>query len=566
MPRLLLPWARLGRRLPAGTLAVLALAGSLSVAGAATPHPRPRLLGFTPLVAITTSNAAQDQELEWEHELSGYVGAPLAGDPATNYVIGVLDTGASVDLIGAGGVERLGVVGDQLTNNTATIIGATGETEVPISQPIGIFAQGLSAIGDDGQLDVSQLYGHTNVSAVALPVDSPESDQRIPTVLGIPMLAFYTSVIRNDLQRTVMYEGEEVTSPDVRIYQNGDPDIPQYQHQIPMAIGGLGGLPATTAAYSALDTVNLDFKTPMTPTLLTAIPGSIPTGGAAFATLNVGHGELGPTNPVQQLDMLVDTGAQASILSRAAAANLNLDLRNPDFVQDVLGIGGVMEDVPGFFVDYVKMNASGGALEFSRTPFLVIDLQSPAGGALDGVLGMNLFWNRNVSFAPGEFGSGFLEVSEPLFGPEVLFGDVDLNLTLDAADIDDLLAKRGGPFEEADPAVYDLDGDFLVDQADVDYLVGAVLETVTGDANLDGKVDLTDFGTLKDAFGQGGGWAAGDFDGNGSVDLSDFGTLKANFGFTRPPAAAAPEPSSLALALMAAAGGLWARRIRRSRA
>jgi ELWxxDGT repeat protein len=51
-----------------------------------------------------------------------------------------------------------------------------------------------------------------------------------------------------------------------------------------------------------------------------------------------------------------------------------------------------------------------------------------------------------------------------------------------------------------------------------------------GDADLDGDVDLTDFGILKEHFGTGTTRAEGDFNGDGRVDLSDFGILKAAFG------------------------------------
>jgi probable HAF family extracellular repeat protein len=78
---------------------------------------------------------------------------------------------------------------------------------------------------------------------------------------------------------------------------------------------------------------------------------------------------------------------------------------------------------------------------------------------------------------------------------------------------------------------------------------------VTGDANGDGKVDLADFGILKDNFGSGTTLAQGDFTGDGKVDLSDFGILKDNFGNSG--AVATPEPSGLALAgLAAVAAGL----------
>ncbi|MFO0897485.1 MAG: Ig-like domain-containing protein [Pirellulales bacterium] len=53
---------------------------------------------------------------------------------------------------------------------------------------------------------------------------------------------------------------------------------------------------------------------------------------------------------------------------------------------------------------------------------------------------------------------------------------------------------------------------------------------LVGDANGDGRVDLTDFGLLKANFGSGTTRAKGDFNGDQKVDLTDFGILKQNFG------------------------------------
>jgi hypothetical protein len=57
-------------------------------------------------------------------------------------------------------------------------------------------------------------------------------------------------------------------------------------------------------------------------------------------------------------------------------------------------------------------------------------------------------------------------------------------------------------------------------------------DTVTlGDANLDGRVDLSDFLTLRRNFGSAGvGFEQGDFDFDGQVTLSDFLLLRSNFG------------------------------------
>ncbi len=529
----------------------------------AADFPRAPVAGFSPKIVITTSDRRRTEEFEWEHTLhNGYAGSPLNSPANTNFVVGVLDTGAQVNLVSGDDASILGVEGSRLTRNTIELTGASGTINAPISHPIGVFAQGLSAINSDGNLNLSQLKGHGNVSSVVIPEVQNAGDNRIPSVMGIPYAAFYTTVIRNDQPVTVNIGGEEITSPDVQILNVGDPSVPVFEDQrsIPLRSGGFGGLPPLTAGYSGLDLsdpFNADFRTPVTPTLLTAIPTSIPTGGGLFATLNVGNGEIGPLNPLQQLDVLFDTGAEASIISRAVAANLNLDLLNPDFEIEVLGIGGLTEAVPGFYVDFVQMNASGGALQFSDVPFVVIDVPSPAGGALDGVLGMNFFWNRNLVLEPNLQGSTFLHVSGPLYGQDVLFGDVDLDSDVDADDIDDLFSKRGGDFETADPAVYDLNQDFLVDDADVVVLVENVLGSTFGDANLDGRVDLEDFSLLKQSFGSSAGWNGGDFNGDQIVNLADFTTLKDQFGTVGAPSpagAAVPEPSTILLALLALFG------------
>src|SRR5579864_3776304 len=53
--------------------------------------------------------------------------------------------------------------------------------------------------------------------------------------------------------------------------------------------------------------------------------------------------------------------------------------------------------------------------------------------------------------------------------------------------------------------------------------------TLLGDANLDGKVNGSDFAILAANFNQTGGWDQGDFDYSGSVNGIDFAYLATNF-------------------------------------
>ncbi|MGN6369470.1 MAG: dockerin type I domain-containing protein [Phycisphaerae bacterium] len=81
---------------------------------------------------------------------------------------------------------------------------------------------------------------------------------------------------------------------------------------------------------------------------------------------------------------------------------------------------------------------------------------------------------------------------------------------------------------------------------------------LVGDANADGKVDLTDLSTVLNHFGaQTSAWTSGNFDGGATINLTDLSDVLNNFGLTYagaaagPAVAVAPEPASVAFLLFA---------------
>lgn len=392
---------------------------SLLTMETSTPYPVPPLAGFSPLVAITTSDKHVALDDTYEHELeSSYTGNPLAPPIEDNYIIGIFDSGAEVDLFAGNSATELGLTGSQLTGNLFPIGGVGGTLDAEVTYPVGIFATGLGSIQSDGKLSPSNLVGHSNVATLVTPEISCSTGESVTGVIGTPFLSFYTTVIRNDYIHTLNINGQDLSGPDIEFFEQDIPLIPEYSHLISMEFSGA----ATTANYYLLFDIFGD-GAPEWPTLLSALPGTLPTGGKFVTTLYVLEGEPSPLNVVQPMRVMVDTGAQSSIISPAMAANLSLPLEG-DFEVDVCGVGGLEPNIPGYYVDYVKINALGGALEFSNTGFVMIDLglQDAAGNPIDGVLGMNFFWNRNLVFQPNLFGSSFLQVSEP-----IPFGNADFN-------------------------------------------------------------------------------------------------------------------------------------------
>jgi hypothetical protein len=131
------------------------------------------------------------------------------------------------------------------------------------------------------------------------------------------------------------------------------------------------------------------------------------------------------------------------------------------------------------------------------------------------------------------------------------------------AEANDILGASGGAFQGV-----------LVDGSAV-----LVRFTQSGDANLDGLVNLQDFNRLASNFGGSGkGWSQADFNYDGLVNLNDFNRLASNFGLSASSsdgptaedwaalAAVVPEPTAALLFGVAASATLLRQRRCRMRA
>jgi hypothetical protein len=151
---------------------------------------------------------------------------------------------------------------------------------------------------------------------------------------------------------------------------------------------------------------------------------------------------------------------------------------------------------------------------------------------------------------------------------KAVVGDFNQNGLLDSADIDDLTTKSAS---NSNPADYDLDGDQLVNDADVNVWAKNLFKTYIGDANLDGEFNSTDLINVlasgKYETDSPSVWSTGDFTGDGRTNSGDLVAALVDGGYEKGPraaVAAVPEPNSLCLLLIGSGLGLGAARRRRS--
>src|SRR5439155_22469522 len=100
---------------------------------------------------------------------------------------------------------------------------------------------------------------------------------------------------------------------------------------------------------------------------------------------------------------LFDTGAQVSVLSTGTAGDLGIRTAGenptpPDFFTEINGVGGSIQEVPGFYIDTMSLSSTGDPLNFNRAPVIVLDLPDPrnANDTLPGILGTNFFTTHDI--------------------------------------------------------------------------------------------------------------------------------------------------------------------------
>lgn len=367
----------------------------------------PPIDGFIPWIVVTATDERQDaDDMVFDATKESSVqGSYLPDDPLRDYAIGLFDTGASAHVMGYGASQVLNVTGSRLTGNYIEISGVTGSVLAWVSEPLGLFIAGLGSLDPvEMTLGASALVGESNVSIVV--GDEPwPGDPDLPTAIGSPMSVFYTTVFRNDSEITIDYGGEEYTAPDISVYEHEDTNIPDYSIIVPLELR-----PGGAVSVSYIPTLDFFNMVPSSPSII--IGNSSQSLFFVHAVDMVEDGNMA----FDKDRFMLDTGAQVTVIGSRIAARLGIDPDWPEFMVDIEGVTGDVSEVNGYYIDSVEIPALGEWLRFTNVPVILLDIASPEGGTLDGIIGMNLFNEYNMVLRGGGM---FLE-DDPMLELELI--------------------------------------------------------------------------------------------------------------------------------------------------
>lgn len=362
----------------------------------------PPVDGFVPWIAVSVTRERNGElELEADVETSVRGTYPSGVAPDTDYIIGLFDTGASAHVMGYGAGVQTGVYSGLITASEVVVSGVTGSVVASVTQPLGIFVDGLNAIDPETlALDRSAMMGQSNVSIMVGQNPGPLPD--LPTAIGSPLSVYFTTVIRNDNPLTIERDDETFTAPDIQLYETGDPDAPSFSTVIPLELRPLGGIsvqyiPTLDMGLGGLDLDDIlgggGFASDFPPASPSVIIGN--SSQSLFFVHSVDLRE-GDKSAIDKDRFMLDTGAQVTVVGSRIAARLQLDPAAPEFEVEIEGVTGEITMAPGYTVDAIDIPALGQWFGARQVPVVLLDVSSPEGGTLDGIIGMNLFVDFNL--------------------------------------------------------------------------------------------------------------------------------------------------------------------------
>ncbi len=371
--------------------------------------------GFQPWVAFTLtdefSTENQDDLFFVADVDSSYIAnraIPSPGSP--RYEIGLLDSGAQVSLLQWQTMLDFDLPGQGFTGTEfIPAVGVSGTEFLRVEDPLGMFAAGLQhattgtpGLGDEVFVsDTTTLRGLKSNAPATAPIDS-----QLPNVVGLPMMSTHTTVIRNSQPQFVTHQDESFRAPSVEFLPLGAAIPGDFTRRAALSLDVNATFGTTEPLYvfnvnNVLSGLPLH-EDPSTPTAV---------GGAFFTDL-----ELTNNGTNKTAEVFFDTGAQVSVVNELVAAQLGFDVVNddPEFTVPILGVGGTITEIPGFTVDQLVLPAVGGNFVANDVPFIVLtEIPNPTGtGILDGILGTNVFWDRDLVIDPD---GSRLWISDPVY-------------------------------------------------------------------------------------------------------------------------------------------------------
>lgn len=366
--------------------------------------------GFFPFVGIGLTDEFIFDDLLGQNPApaNGVSGNLLGAGGTPYYDLALLDTGAGLSLVTDAAFDRFGLgesgQGGGSDGYRGTEIvpigGATGVLNAAINDPFGLYATGLqdrTGAGAALAMNNSLLQGQTNTSTLTFP---PESD--LPNIVGLPFASQYATSIRNDQPQVFELEGRTIRTPAIEFLPlgSGGGDIVR---KAPLSLNP--GAAFTSAPGYFQNILNIVDGIPVheNPQLPTGLAGGIASGGL-FLDMFASNDGLILGSQGDPIEFFFDTGASVTVLSESSAATLGFDVvtDTPEFTISLVGSGGEISDVPGFYLDQITLPALGGAIVANNVPVVVLDVTdvSDPGNIVPGILGTNLISGRNVVIDP----------------------------------------------------------------------------------------------------------------------------------------------------------------------
>ncbi|GMU24180.1 MAG: hypothetical protein AMXMBFR13_42570 [Phycisphaerae bacterium] len=430
----------------------------------------PPIDGFVPWISVVATDQRDEPLATSAVPHASMTGDPFVADPASQYAIGLFDTGASASVIGYQAGQQMGLFSaGAVTTNEVTVQGVTGSVQANLSIPMALFIDGLGAIDPSTlSLSLGGLRGESNISAVVAKPPDPGAPDLV-TAIGSPMAVFLTAVIQNHRTVSRTIGGNTYTAPIIRFFRDSsDPEIPIYPYSVALELRPEGGFGVEYMPCVEIYPGDCPGggDNPTTPSMVGFL--GFPLQSLFFISQSTGvdlsnNGNISFAND----GFMLDTGAQVTVISSGVASRLRLNPNQPDFQVEIQGVDGQIVLKPGFYVDTLDIPALGEWLSYTNVPVVLLDVASPEGNILDGIIGMNLFVDYNLVFQGGGlFGQGAPPV---LRFYRIVFGDYDGDADVDLDDFGAFQLCLSGPaipHSAPDCSWADADKDGDVDQAD----------------------------------------------------------------------------------------------------